>query len=442
MRLPRLTTAHQWVVLLDSLYKSIIYKDFFISLSPALLRRYIKKSRTLQARQEEYLKKKEIINVVFFLQSSTTWPYDALYRQLEADKRYNPIVVVIPYATEIGRDSKERQHVMDTAYRFAQQQGYNCICSRKDNGRWLDVRREINPDIVFFTFPYKNSSPAYFIYNYIDKLTLYVQYATPIISHNENLYNTQFHNLLWRRLEYSDLHKEYAEKYSICHGDNTAVIGMLLCEPIINPSVKAKDVWKPQETAKKRIIWAPHHSITPDIFSFSSFLDVCDAMKSFAERYSDKIQIAFKPHPLLKIKLIQIWGSERTEEYYHWWQTTGNTQLEEGDFIDLFRTSDAMVHDSGGFRAQYLSTGKPVQYILRDESVYEDSNEFGRLCIDMHYHAHNADDIEKFIVEVVLNGNDTMKEQRDAFVSKYFIPADGVMPTDKIKKILDEAVGK
>ena len=70
MRLPRLTTAHQWVVLLDSLYKSIIYKDFFISLSPALLRRYIKKSRTLQARQEEYLKKKEIINVVFFLQSS------------------------------------------------------------------------------------------------------------------------------------------------------------------------------------------------------------------------------------------------------------------------------------------------------------------------------------------------------------------------------------
>ena len=65
-------------------------------------------------------------------------------------------------------------------------------------------------------------------------------------------------------------------------------------------------------------------------------------MVELAKKYQDSIQFAFKPHPVLKFRLINIWGEQKTEEYYKLWETMPNTQLETGDYIDLFLTSDAL----------------------------------------------------------------------------------------------------
>ena len=57
------------------------------------------------------------------------------------------------------------------------------------------------------------------------------------------------------------------------------------------------DPWKEQSINKKRIIYAPHHSlsVSNSFISISCFLEVCDFMLELADKYQDKVQIAFKP---------------------------------------------------------------------------------------------------------------------------------------------------
>src|SRR5690606_23808246 len=121
--------------------------------------------------------------------------------------------------------------------------------------------------------------------------------------------------------------------------------------------------WKNKSTKLKRIIWAPHHRIDEkgSKYSFSNFLKFHQSFLELAQENSDKIQIAFKPHPLLKQKLYvhKDWGVEKTRQYYNSWAQLPNGQLALDDYIDLFLTSDAMILDSISFIAEYAFTRKP-----------------------------------------------------------------------------------
>jgi CDP-glycerol glycerophosphotransferase (TagB/SpsB family) len=165
-------------------------------------------------------------------------------------------------------------------------------------------------------------------------------------------------------------------------------------------------------------------------------------MLEIAEKYKDDVQFAFKPHPVLKFKLINIWGKEKTEAYYKKWEELENAQLEQGYYMDLFKTSDALIHDCASFTAEYLYTGKPVLFMVRDPQVLSHWNPFGRKCFDMHYHAENTEQIEEFIKNVVLQGQDSMQEEREKFCREYLYPADGVMPSQKIMNFLKEELKK
>jgi CDP-glycerol glycerophosphotransferase (TagB/SpsB family) len=165
-------------------------------------------------------------------------------------------------------------------------------------------------------------------------------------------------------------------------------------------------------------------------------------MLQLAEKYQEEVQFAFKPHPVLKFKLINLWGLEKTEEYYKRWENLSNGQIEQGDYIDLFKTSDAMIHDCGSFTAEYLYTQKPVLFQIRDEKVKDEFNSFGQLCFEKHYHAYTIEETETFIREIVINGNDPKAEEREQFYKQYLYPKDGVMPSDKIYTMLKTLIGK
>lgn len=113
-----------------------------------------------------------------------------------------------------------------------------------------------------------------------------------------------------------------------------------------------------------------------------------------------------------------------------------NTQLEQGYYMDLFKTSDALIHDCASFTVEYLYTKKPTLFMVRDQQVLSHWNIFGEKCFDMHYHAHDMDEIEHFITRVVIGEQDTMREKREKFFFDYLYPKDGVMPSQKIMNIL------
>lgn len=424
------------VSVIDTLYKSIIFHDFFIASVPLFQKWYVKSIRNRQRKTIERLKAKKNIKVLFFLQTPSVWKYDCLYRLLEKSEYFEPVVVISPFNVHLIYDRQECLRVMRVTENFVREQGYNYISSYDfSQHKWLNVKKLLQPDVVFFTKPYKDTLPQYHIYNYPDCLTLYVPYGINCMNLWKNNYGLPFDNLLWKLLVETDFQKQYAHDYQLCKGDNVEVVGAIALEKLINQDYHPKDVWKHQEKKKKRIIWAPHHTIDY-LFNFSNFLEYAQIMLELAVQYRDQIQVAFKPHPVLKFKLINLWGKEKTEEYYQQWVELENGQLVEGEYMDLFATSDAMIHDSGSFTVEYLYTQKPVLFQVKHNDVANQWNTFGLKCFDCHYHGFSREDLTHFIQEVVINGNDTLKSQRKQLYNDYLYPKDGILPSQKIYQLL------
>lgn len=427
---------------LDSIYKMLTFRDFFIAAFPACLLHKVKRVRKMQQRKIEQLRTQNKCRVIFFLQTPSVWKYDALYRKLEESEYFEPLIVVSPYNVHINYDKQECFRVMKQTEDFARARGYNYIGAYNwDTQKWRDIKKQFHPDIVFFTKPYKDTLPQYHIYHYADALTLYVPYGINCMNLYRNNYELPFQSLLWKLLVETDFQKHYAEQYEHSKGDNVEIVGALAEEKLMQADYEPQDVWKPQPKKKKRIIWAPHHTVDY-LFNFSNFLNYCEDMLRLAEKYKDEIQIAFKPHPVLKFKLINLWGLEKTEDYYKRWANLENGQIEQGDYIDLFKTSDAMIHDSGSFTVEYLYALKPVLFQIRDNKVKDEFNSFGQMCLEQHYLAYSIEETENFIREVVIAGNDPKKAEREQFYKQYLYPKDGIMPSQKIYDILKTAIGK
>ncbi len=430
------------VSLIDSIYKLFTFRDFFIAASPACLRWRVGHVRKAQERKIEQIRKQDKCRVVFFLQTPSVWKYDALYWKLAKSDSFEPLVVVSPYNVHLNYDKQECFRVMKQTEEFAKESGYNYVSAyNSETHKWRNIKKQYHPDVVFFTKPYKDTFPAYHIYNFLDTLTLYMPYGINLLTNFNNNYELPFHSLLWKFLLETEFQKHYAEMYEKSHGDNVEIVGTLSEEKLMQKDYVARDVWKPQEKKKKRIIWAPHHTVDY-LFNFSNFLNYCEDMLRLAEKYKEEVQFAFKPHPVLKFKLINIWGLEKTEEYYSRWAKLANGQIEQGEYIDLFKTSDALIHDCGSFTGEYLYTQKPVLFQIRDNKVKDEFNTFGVLCLNQHYLAYSIGETEKFIREVVIAGKDPKKESREQFYKQYLYPEDGVMPSQKIYDILVKTLGK
>lgn len=423
----------------DNLYKTLTFGDFFIAAFPFCLKLKAKKFERKRNAFVKTLKNKQKIIVAFFLQSPSVWKYDRLYLLFEKSERFEPVVVITPFNVHLNYDKGEMRNVMKQSEEFARKSGYRYFQTfDNERNKWLNVKKTLNPDIIFYTKPYKDTLPQYHIYRFKGKLNCYAPYGVMNIDIFRIVYNLPFHNLLWRFFVETEYQRGYSQQYQTCGGANTVVSGSLGMEPLMLPDYKPADVWKPQSVRKKRIIWAPHHTVDY-LFNFSNFFAYCDFMLELAEKYKDEIQIAFKPHPVLKFKLINIWGAERTEAYYQRWRDLPNGQLEDGYYADLFLTSDAMIHDCASFTAEYLYTRKPTMFIVKDKDANH-WNTFGQKCFDLHYHAYQPSDVEDYIKNVVIAGNDTMQPERDEFYKEYLYPKDGVMPSQKIVDTLMQTI--
>ncbi|NLW32496.1 MAG: CDP-glycerol--glycerophosphate glycerophosphotransferase [Fibrobacter sp.] len=366
--------------------------------------------------------KKTRIKVAFFLIHEPVWKYEVLYRLLVKNDRFEPVVIVCPFMV-YGTENMLRD--MNQAYNSFLDKGYNVIKTYdKDSDKWLDIKKTIKPDIVFFTLPHPVTKNEYYIKNFMDTLTCYVPYTFQTTYHYQQNYNRFFHNVLWKAYYQTTIHYEIAKKYSKIKAKNVIVSGYPGIDLFITND-KNNDK-KNENALKKKIIWAPHHTIEGEglDLNFSCFLRYYDFMIELATNYKDKIFITFKPHPALRAKLYkeEIWGKERTNRYFDFWGNNNFCALNEGNYQELFLESDAMIHDCDSFMGEYLSLNKPVLYTYRDEYVKDRFNDFGKHVYDLHYKAGDEDGILFFINEIVINGKDEMKLLRNIWIKKYLLP--------------------
>jgi hypothetical protein len=401
----------------------------------------IKTARKLQAKAVSSLQHKEKVKVAFFIMYLDSWKYDYLYQLMEKNPTFDPVILLCPV---INFDRAHMLETMEEAYVHFKGKGYHVIKSYNEQAdTYVDARKEINPDIIFYQTPYYGQiDNRYFITEFFDKLTCYVPYAIDTINNFSFCYNHPFHNYLWRFFLPTQYHLKYVKEISYCKGDNGLVTGYPGVDFYLDSQYKANDVWKIKDRSLKRIIWAPHHTMTAnEPIHFSCFLFYYQTMLDMADKYKDKIQIAFKPHPLLRSKLNRLWGKEKTDNYYAAWDALPNGMFTDGLYSDLFMTSDAIIHDSGSFIAEYLYTCKPAMRTDNPKQVLNEFNDFGLDCLDCYYHAKNAEDIERFIVDVVLNGNDPMKGKRINFFETKLKSPSGVMASQYIIDYLSDTLG-
>ena len=381
------------------------------------------------------LRHKDQINVVFFAMSLSMWRYQHLYEALRKHPKFNPTIVILPtcaYTEEQQRlDVKILKDYFDSVeipYSLGIQ----------NDGSIYDVRKELSPDILFYPQPYSGYYTNELSYQkFVDRLLCYAPYAF-WTSKEEWSYAQMLHKLSWRLFYSTEFHRKDAIKYSPVKDSNVEVVGYSTADDFLTKN--HKDNWKIQKVRKKRIIWASHFTISSGGYlNQSNFLWMADLMLKLARKYSDKIQFVFKPHPRLYTELCKHpeWGEEKAKEYYNLWETMDNTQVETGEFVDLFMTSDAMIHDCGSFAVEYHYSENPVMYVARNfEEQVEDKNDFGKIAMKLHYVGRDEQDIIDFIENIVLNGNDPMKPQRQQFKQDYLLPPNGKTVAENTMNVL------
>ena len=177
---------------------------------------------------------------------------------------------------------------------------------------------------------------------------------------------------------------------------------------------------------------------------WSTFLLYADDMMSTIRKNKD-IHFIFRPHPLLKTNLYNHleWGKERTDKYYEELLSLPNVELSVGDYIEQFCKSDALIHDGGGFMAEYIYTQKPCLYLSNYICEYIDKNRFNELGIaawKAHYHAYGKNDIDNFIEHVVIEGNDSMRKQRAEVLHTYLAPTQSGSVAENITGIIKSEI--
>lgn len=413
-------------------------KIFLIHGYKPLLKEYKLKKEIKQIRESQKgivnkLRKENKIKIIFLVIHHSVWKYEEVYRLLEKDPKFNIRVVIIPLVKE-GLGDME---VYNKTLNYFDNSKYNVIPSYdKINNSWLDIKVLTKPDIIFFTNPHKLTYDKYYIDNFTDKLTCYVPYAFVVIHSIEMHYNQKIHQVLWKYFVETKHHFDFANLFTKYNNDNVVITGFPSLDKKYCKEYKPRSVWKDFRNGNTiKIIWAPHHTISGQGagLDYSSFMEYAEYFIDLLETRND-IQIAFKPHPLLKEKLYvnEFWGIEKTNKYYEQWDELPNGQLEEGSYIDLFELSDAMIMDSASFIVEYLYFNKPILFTMHDETVLDRFNSFGKIVFDYLYKSSNKLETFQFISVTVIDNKDVLKESRNKFLHEEILPKNGKTASENI----------
>jgi len=365
--------------------------------------------KILQPLLVKKVRNKKEIKVLFVIHSLGSWKTELLLQAMLKHPRFLPMILV----THTSDENSE-----DEIISYLSKKGYDY----SKLGLKEDIYTKFKPDIIFYQKAYDfrwfdNRNIYYF--NNLRSLCCYVNYAFHSIDEQWSI-DTDMHNAIWQIYYENVISTDSVKEKTRNHAKNIIITGVPQMDEFLKNKVGIPDPWKQLSGNRKRIIWAPHHSIESDgeILHYSTFLEIADEMITLAQKYQDKIQFAFKPHPILKTKLYRMWGKEKTDAYYKVWDTMENCQTETGEYIGLFKHSDAMIHDCGSFQIEYHFTKNPVLYIVNDEDEHLKSlNLFAKTAFNLHYKAKTIKDIEKFICDVIDN-SDPLRGAREKFFNE------------------------
>lgn len=399
----------------------------------AITRRWTweKQQKAYSAEVERLHGTKEPLNVVFMVLYSSVWKYDSVYKLMEKDSRFNPLILVCPVA-DYGKEHMV-ENFRPTVEMF-RKKGYNVMSAYDETTNTFVNVESLKPDLLMYAFQWSSHvDPRYNVYSLRKYLKCYVNYSFKNNPFEWSIASRE-QGIMWMYFSECEDNRKLAQSFNPREFQNIHVVGYPIYDEVQSTKAFGKD-WKIKDSSMKRIIWAPHHSIegSDKAIKLSTFLLFADDMLEFKNKYKDRVQFAFKPHPQLKPALYRHkdWGKERTDAYYKEWEEGENSTFVAGEYIDLFKSSDGMIHDSHSFTVEYLYVDKPVMFMTNYDRESQ-CNAVGKKAFAAHYHGTTRDDIQSFIENVILEGKDTMAEKRHKFYNEILVPPNGQSVAENI----------
>ena len=258
---------------------------------------------------------------------------------------------------------------------------------------------KFSPDIIFYSRPWGIASEHDVDSLASKALTCYIPY---FISNSPASFeaNHDFHNKLWKYFVLNnDLKKEYASIMTN-KGRNLSVVGYPLLETFFEKIMN-----------EGYVIYAPHWTVGEmSSLRYATFDWNGKEILEFAKAHPE-IKWVFKPHPILKGKIIEsgLMTQEEVEEYWNEWDKIG-IKYEGPDYLDLFKQSKAMITDCGSFLAEYMPTKNPV-ILLRSKKATP-YNFLAQKVTKYYYSVWNLEQLNEQLEKVLLQGRDPWKERR------------------------------
>lgn len=400
--------------------------------------RWLKSVISDERRKILQVRGKPQIRVAFIVIHQSTWKTSRLFDIMESDPLFTPFIIVAP---DIKRSEEFFRDEFERCQKFFSERNYPVHVGSRIDHENDQLLSQLQPDIAILNNPHGITCRS--LHNDLIEryLACYIPYHVEVgrYHNDQDQYNASFHNGVWKIFAPHETSLKTYERVSQRQGKNVSVTGYPGNEHLVGSESHHPDPWKP--LGLKRIIWAPHHTIDMPTLPYANFLRYADHFRQLVEEYADRVQWCFKPHPLLKPKLVKHpdWGSERTEAYYSFWENHANTQLELGGYAGLFRNSDAMIHDSGSFLAEYLYVDKPVMYLWSSPHVVNYFNDFGLEALFACERGDSEADTHGF-VDRLLQGSDQGLKNRRAFLEDHPAWIAGTSPSERILQELKNAI--
>ena len=399
--------------------------------------RHLQARRILDAvlkRLRRTMREGKRIRVIFYTNEPQKWSYESLYRAFESSPHFEPLVVVVPrYAVHIGKDPTRMP--LEEQYAFYKDRGYHVEYGYED-GRYLDIKT-FEPDVFFYL--QLAEVPGIDDPEIVSKyaLTCYCPYSFSLTDYRKE-YLPRFHRLLYRYYVVHEWTRERFEGYAKGNSENCVVVGYPKLDVYFKDMAPDADkYWK--EPSKVRIIYAPHHSVGEghDFFRFSTFPDNHQVLLDLAKETRDRTTWIFKPHPMLRQAVTHagIMTEEELDAYFRAWSEVGQV-YDEGDYFDIFKSSDLMITDCASFLAEYLPSGHPLIRLVNSQSCALDK--LGNRLSDCHYNVHSEAELRQAFEELVFRKNDYLASHRNEIAASMI--DHGEKAADKVLRDLEDSI--
>ena len=355
------------------------------------------------------LGKKRKIRVLFPLSNTSKWKVQSLYEVMAKSDRYEPIVAITIMDIENDLPQEKQKVSVDAVKDFLSNRGCRYVVAYDYKGKIFMPFSEFNPDIVWYTQPWrisKNQSPVE-VSKYA--LTCY----TPYYLENYGILDIGcgifFLRSLWRNFAMNEAWAEVCNKYQ---GRKRAGESVGLGHPMLDQFLNIQG----NNEDRKYIIYAPHWSCNTGE-CFSTFLENGKKMLAFAKEHSE-LKWVFKPHPTLRYTLIKTvgWSEEEVNEYYSEWEKIG-VSCYTSDYVELFNKSKLMITDCASFLVEYPCTKMPIIHLVSSNSKYP-VHPISQKLFSSYYQAHTWNEFVKHFNKVVIEGDDYKRDERLAEVKR------------------------